>query len=247
MQMRFILGTVGLVASIMLPAQATPGSVYDLPSEITVTNIAVHAGAVMPDQSYSSDGIRPTLPSWIFDEEEIRANYWPTSAPGLLASARVHSFVGGGMYVEVGSAVPLHVSADASWSATLTNTSAQSRTIFGSFVLRDLAGCALCRSKATVTLTLGDDLYRLHGRSFIQTFHEAVLAPGESLQMSMSLDVDGGGDYNAFFNVFSGVYSIPEPSTLLLSGIGLAVLGVGQRRRLKSGTAAPQSNSELHR
>lgn len=237
MSTRSLLIAFGLAVSAALPAQAA-GSVYDLPSDIAVSNVTLHAGAVLDGfHVRSDDQMYATLPD-IFSEASIRAR---DLGDGYGMGADVHTFPGGGIYAEPfgsSSLKPIEVSADGSWAVTLTNNGTQSRSIFGSITLGNRYSSGCCVS-ANVAFSLGSDLYNLTNPAFDQPYRAVVLAPGESVRMSVALNVvdsaaigrGGDAEYNVSVSVFSEVSAVPEPSKVLLFGLGLAAVGGLARRR----------------
>lgn len=232
-----ILMAVGLAASTMTPAMAA-GSVYDLPSSITVSNISVHAGYDLAGEPVTADNrFFPTLPSG-YSEASIRVR---DMGDGYAMGADVHTFPGGTIYAQPyggSSLAPLEASANGSWSATLTNIGAASSLLYGSIELQNRSSDGCCVS-AAVKFALGTEQYILSGRTFVQPFHGVILQPGESVQISLSLSalqsspINGWADteYSVFVTVFADVSAVPEPSTTPLLGCGLAAICIMRRRR----------------
>ena len=247
MQMRlpFFAGAVGLAVTALLSSQtAVASSVLDLPAEVEITDVTLYAyGAGTLIDTSVDQGVSATRPG-IYDRRDIRTSYYDPygNSGGAIAEAWAYGMV----YAKLGgssAADAQQVSAKASWVGTLTNVGTQSRRFFGSFMLEKsvLAGALDCCSGAA-TMTVGATTYQLRNDptgSFSQSFNDFTLAPGQSIQLSLTLDAlesglagyGGTGEYEAKFSIESAVSAVPEPSTVLLQAVGLAALLAVRRRR----------------
>ncbi|HMO36211.1 MAG TPA: PEP-CTERM sorting domain-containing protein [Gemmatales bacterium] len=120
---------------------------------------------------------------------------------------------------------------------TFTFTSNNVTAIGGNFVITDVSGNPLI---ATISITLSDGTNTTYTTNGELDEYRGFISPGPVIT-SLTLAAPGAANFNTVDNFTVGVSAVPEPATIVLSGMCLLVFfGYWYRRRHVSYAAAQQ-------